>query len=213
MRIPWNKGRKETRLDVLNRQSISHIGKISSSKGKILSISTRLKISDKLKGRKLSIETRRKISISRKGNRLSEEHKNKISKTRIILGIKPLKSYKKGQISYMKGKKFTEEHKEKISIAQSGKKCKLWRGGHKKYRLRRRGWDTIRNIIYKRDNFSCTNCGIKNVKLNCHHIIPYRISKDDSFDNLTSLCSKCHAAIDFNIIRMENNERERNNKC
>lgn len=140
----------------------------------------------------------------------SEEHRQKISKTRKRLiaegKIIVKNSYEKGHSSYNKGKNLSEEHKRKIKEAQSGKKCKLWRGGHKYYRVANSFWKHLREQVFKRDNYTCQRCKITGVNLACHHIAPYRISRNDSLDNLISVCSKCHAILDFEIIRNENIE-------
>ena len=55
-------------------------------------------------------------------------------------------------------------------------------------------WVNIRNTVRKRDNWTCQICGKKKgITLHCHHIIPYRASKDNSIDNLITLCSSCHS--------------------
>ena len=70
-----------------------------------------------------------------------------------------------------------------------------WKGGisenHK--RLNTLEWNETRKKIYKRDNWTCQICNKKNPKImQCHHIIPYRISQDDSMENLITLCCNCH---------------------
>lgn len=137
----------------------------------------------------------------------SSEHKNKISKSRkklIKSGKIIIKSlFKKGHDSGNTGKKFTEEHKRKISESQKGEKCKLWRGGHLNYRVANSCWNKLRKRIYARDKYTCQRCGIRNIKMACHHVVPYRISKDDSDTNLVTVCIKCHAILDFDILRTE----------
>ena len=63
-------------------------------------------------------------------------------------------------------------------------------------------WDTIRRNVYRRDGNRCVLCGAKG-KLHCHHIIPVRISKDNSMSNLVSVCTKCHKKLEeigFSIL-------------
>ena len=96
--------------------------------------------------KKLSFKEGRSIPTN-KGKNLSEIHIKHLSETRIRLGIKPVKSYKKGQVSYMKGKKFTEEHRRKISESQRGDKNKFWKGGiryHHNYRIKNYIWNKLR---------------------------------------------------------------------
>lgn len=210
MRTAWNKGLKTGIVPITAFKK----GHIPWSKGISIPYNVRLKISIKLKGRKLPEETRIKMSVLQKGRKFTEEHKNKISETRkrlIKIGVIPNNGFKIGHCSGTTGKKFTQEHKDKISLSQKGDKSRFWRGGHKYYRLHDYNWTKIRKEIYKRDNWTCKECSCKDRKLHCHHIIPYRISKDDSFDNLVTLCNKCHAKKDFELLRKENYELSKSN--
>lgn len=38
----------------------------------------------------------------------------------------------------------------------------------------------------------CQNCGRRNCVLHVHHKIPWRFSKNNSFNNLIVLCKSCH---------------------
>jgi len=62
-------------------------------------------------------------------------------------------------------------------------------------------WNRIRIKVWQRDNFTCQQCGAKGVRVDAHHIIPYRISKDNSLKNLVTLCRSCHAKTDNSIIK------------
>lgn len=64
-------------------------------------------------------------------------------------------------------------------------------------------WETIRLEIYKRDNYTCRDCGEKcvgkmNYKKNsnkiiqCHHIEKYETNHNNKESNLVTLCLKCH---------------------
>jgi len=74
------------------------------------------------------------------------------------------------------------------------KKC--WRGND---------WETLRKEIYKRDEYTCQNCGIKCVSKNrknsgfniiqCHHIESYKINKNNKKGNLITLCLRCHLKV------------------
>ena len=61
-------------------------------------------------------------------------------------------------------------------------------------------WHVITLNVRKRDNFVCQYCGVEEKllrrKLSVHHIIPFRITKDNSFSNLISLCSSCHSKVE-----------------
>lgn len=67
-------------------------------------------------------------------------------------------------------------------------------------------WEEIRLRIYRRDNFTCQDCGIKceskrdavfsgNV-IQCHHIEKYSIAQNNSDENLVTLCLDCHSEAD-----------------
>lgn len=71
-----------------------------------------------------------------------------------------------------------------------------WRGGHSKYRGE--DWYSQRQKALTRDLYKCQDCGILRSQLenpqhmHVHHIIPYQLSKDNSLDNLITLCVSCH---------------------
>ena len=60
-------------------------------------------------------------------------------------------------------------------------------------------WEEIRVAVLKRDDFSCTICGIsadpnKNTVLDVDHIIPRSRGGADTGTNLRTLCMTCHEA-------------------
>jgi len=56
-------------------------------------------------------------------------------------------------------------------------------------------WNIIRRRVYIRDSNRCVLCGKKG-KLNAHHIIPVKISKDNSMSNLVTVCDVCHRRLE-----------------
>lgn len=67
-------------------------------------------------------------------------------------------------------------------------------------------WKNIRKKVYVRDNFKCQCCG-SNRNILAHHIIPYRISKNNNISNLITLCNECHPKIEHKTSTLlENNE-------
>lgn len=61
-------------------------------------------------------------------------------------------------------------------------------------------WDSIRRRIYKRDNYTCRNCGARggrggNAELHAHHIVPKSKGGVHDDANLVTLCEPCHDAI------------------
>jgi len=120
--------------------------------------------------------------------------------------------------AYWEGKKFSKEHKDNISKGNLGKKMKYkqpkkgnltsFKKGQKPWNYidgrsnffgpGRYGddWDKIRYLVYIRDKFTCQNCGIKRKSLDVHHKVPFLLSKDNSIDNLITLCRSCHMKIE-----------------
>ena len=76
-------------------------------------------------------------------------------------------------------------------------------------------WNTLRDIVYRRDNYRCANCGEKggpygNAELHAHHIVPKSAGGRDitNKDNLVTLCGECHNFAHGGRIRgMCNTER------
>ena len=50
----------------------------------------------------------------------------------------------------------------------------------------------LRHEVFKKYNYSCADCGIKNVSFEVHHIIPKCEGGVDEINNLVPLCVKCH---------------------
>ncbi len=67
-------------------------------------------------------------------------------------------------------------------------------------------WDKIRFIIYRRDNFTCQDCGIPmgNFKeaFHVHHKIPFLVSFDNSLNNLITLCKSCHSKEEMRLMKI-----------
>jgi hypothetical protein len=110
------------------------------------------------------------------------------------------------------------EHRKKLSETHMGLKSPNWLGGiTKKYfkRLNNYTWRLIKHSVFIRDNYTCQICmkKIEKGKLDCHHIIPYRIGINKDFvffdvkvndmGNLVSLCKSCHVKTDREFRRLE----------
>lgn len=190
------------------------------NKGKHYSPSTEFKKGESIwRGRKHTEESKKKMSKNNRrwnlGKNWSELTKKKISEskserrkklgywhsleTRMKIGLASL-----GRIPSNKGVPHSLETKVKISLALKGKllgfKHPNWKGGitpEINKRINDPEWKKTRKLVYARDNWTCQKCGIhchKNIQ--CHHIIPFRISEDNSLDNLITLCRQCHAKIE-----------------
>lgn len=62
-------------------------------------------------------------------------------------------------------------------------------------------WDGIRKKVYQRDGYRCVLCGKKG-KISAHHIVPVKVSKDNSLSNLVSVCDKCHRKLEAIGLRI-----------
>lgn len=63
-------------------------------------------------------------------------------------------------------------------------------------------WDSRRREVYKRDGYTCQNCGAQggpygNTELNAHHIVPKSKGGTQSKNNLVTICKPCHNAVHY----------------
>jgi len=135
------------------------------------------------------------------GRKLSKEHKESISKSN--KGQK--RPWAKLNSPFIKGHKgyygttvkFEKRLKPWNYIDGRSKNCSPARYGD--------DWEAIRILIYKRDNYTCQNCGLQMSKktgaFHIHHIIPFLISFDNSPKNLITLCPSCHRKIEAQIMK------------
>lgn len=65
----------------------------------------------------------------------------------------------------------------------------------------RRTWREIRELILKRDNYTCTKCGATDKQLHVHHLIRRKARGGENPENLTTLCRTCHAIEDAKQFR------------
>ncbi len=172
-------------------------------KGYKYSLNTQFK-----KGNKISDKMKLKMSIAHKGLKISQEAIKKRSgskhynwkggelKRNCIICNKEF-YIKPSHIKRNRGK-FCSQKCNSINQKNSfkGKNNPAWRGGFSKtYQENRteRQWNRIRKEVYKRDNWTCQICRKHCHKdIQCHHIIPYRISLNDNQENLITLCKSCH---------------------
>jgi 5-methylcytosine-specific restriction endonuclease McrA len=97
------------------------------------------------------------------------------------------------------GKHHTEETKTKMSMSRLGNKNPNWQGGKSFEPYNIEFNDKLKEQIRKRDNYACQECGYTQEqlkrKLDVHHI-DYN-KKNNSPDNLISLCNTCHLQTNF----------------
>lgn len=96
----------------------------------------------------------------------------------------------------LKGRKFTQEHKDKISKKLKGSNNGSWRGGisytrNSRRDRRHRKW---RLAVFKKDNYTCQNCGRVGGYLEADHIKPFALFKKLRYEisNGQTLCRECH---------------------
>ncbi len=88
-------------------------------------------------------------------------------------------------------------------ITMAGPNNHAWIDGrsYNKRGHRGAGWEEIAKRVYRRDNYTCQDCGVRCVGkrdkdvmrvIQCHHIESYKTSKDNSMSNLVTLCLICH---------------------
>lgn len=139
----------------------------------------------------------------------------------------------KGRVAPNKGSKWSpetrakmaklwedDERRKRFSEARMGEKSSLWKGGVKSElnrRLDHAFWRRRRQEVYARDNWTCTECGIKcrnsadakhdgKTKIQAHHIISRRNGGSDDLDNLRTVCMSCHHKIERREGAVRSNE-------
>ena len=73
-------------------------------------------------------------------------------------------------------------------------------------------WGTRRRMVYRRDGYTCQNCGAEggpygDVELHAHHIVPKSQGGSHSLNNLTTLCYSCHNAVHDHHIPRQTSRR------
>jgi len=144
--------------------------------------------------------------------------------------------FKNGSIPWNKGMKMSDKHKEKLSKIHKKNPNRYWLGKKRpdldlSNRVSPRGknhwnWngginpisDTIRKskeykvwreLIFERDDWTCSKCLNRDGDINCHHILNFSSNEDLRFniDNGITLCKKCHR--EFHIkYGFKNNTKE-----
>lgn len=86
------------------------------------------------------------------------------------------------------------DHNYFMETRLRGEKHPGWKGGISKYRYRGKDWRKQRELRLKTDGYKCVLCGEDYTKgnLDVHHIVRYYYTKDNSLENLITLCKRCH---------------------
>lgn len=156
-----------------------------------------------MKGKHHTKETKKKISETKrkKSYKHTEEAKYKISKAR--LGKKrSLEMRKKESV----GMKKVWQNPERRILTSSHNHWN-WMGGISKKSSYSSYFRYIRYLIKLRDNFQCQLCGVGEEKLPyelCVHHIDFN-KKNNSEDNLLTLCRSCNSKVNLNRERWTKN--------
>lgn len=138
------------------------------------------------KGVPMSEEAKQKIIAKKTGKPSGREGKKLSAEQR-----KNLSEAHMGQIAWNKGKTMPQI---------SGKNHWNWQGGfitETRKRISTLAWKTVRKKVYERDNWKCQRCGKHcHNDIQCHHVIPYKVSQDDRMENLLTLCKSCHLKVE-----------------
>jgi hypothetical protein len=96
------------------------------------------------------------------------------------------------------GKKYSAETNKKKGSPKE-KNCK-WKGGISTENNILRGsaeYKAWRTSVFKRDDYTCRDCGVRGCYLEAHHVELFSICKELIFEvkNGITLCKKCHEKI------------------
>lgn len=53
-------------------------------------------------------------------------------------------------------------------------------------------WNSVRKEVYRRDRWTCQQCGVRGVKVFAHHKVHISQGGSNHLDNLETVCRKCH---------------------
>ena len=106
------------------------------------------------------------------------------------------------------GKQWISDHKKEGFCARCGKplppRRRVWCSDEcRDWWWNTFYWSAVRYRILKRDHYTCQICGKELSESDCneltvHHIRPWCIYKDNSDDNMITVCKACHAQLHTN---------------
>ena len=142
------------------------------------------------------LENRQKLSNMKKGKSWEEWYGVEMS---IKLKIKKIKKLKGKSMIERFGEEKAIKIIQKRVLKMTGDKSHFWKGGisFEKYPYE---FKQIKKLIRKRDNYTCQICRLEQNKfkrkLDVHHIDGNK--KNNTFENLISLCLPCHMKLEHN---------------
>ena len=160
-------------------------------------------------------EARRKLALERGYGKWMKGYKRPPGWVHYLKGKHHSEETKKKLSLANKGKKLTPEHRRKIADSKRGSKSHFWKGGQvNKMKQTRNGveWKLWRETVFKRDDWTCQECGVRGGILHPHHIkevsrfpeLIYTVS------NGLTLCRDCHKQTDsYGINHWENRQRNK----
>ena len=61
-------------------------------------------------------------------------------------------------------------------------------------------WAEIRKAVFGRDDYTCTYCGVRGLKMECDHIVPVARGGGSEMGNLTTACKPCNRSKGSKLI-------------
>lgn len=160
-------------------------------------------------------EAKRKVGVASRGRKPTEKQLEALKMGWYLKG--------KSHVAWNKGKKLSEVGRKKLSVAHKGihqpnsikalndyriqhggyfgENNPRWTGGTSYPTITE--WRKITKEIRKRDNYTCQLCRLKEKGrvFDVHHIIPYKMSHNNSASNLITLCPSCHMKEEWKLIK------------
>lgn len=156
----------------------------------------------------ISEETREKMRLSHLGKKRTEEFCQKNGERtkgkKYSLGYHHTDEHKQMMSSLKRGVPMSETTREKLRDAwirgrenRIGENAPAWKGGVTPLNmLIRNNEETARwrQIVFRRDRWTCQSCGVKTKDLHAHHIKEFSSHPELRFDenNGITMCRSCH---------------------
>jgi hypothetical protein len=162
------------------------------------------------KGRPLTDEHKARISAGNKGKRAGKTIGEIFGEDRAARMIRAASKRWSGPENpiHWRTPEQCKAQGQKLKGRMVGSKHPNWKGGESfsyRYLVSSGEWKELRKLVYERDGWICQICGqhCGGRKIQCHHIVPFLISQDNSLDNLITLCVPCHGIEEAAIYRHE----------
>jgi predicted HNH restriction endonuclease len=143
-------------------------------------------------GKHWTSEQKQNLSKAHKGYIMPETQKEKIRNSCSVTWNLPQYKEMNRRIQRKRIEDGTHNLLEIIKLRQENARIR-------DYDLKKSEWKQLSKKIMLRDSYVCQSCGqsFPAGGLNVHHLLPYSMSKDNSEQNLITLCVSCHASIEY----------------